>query len=112
MLRPIINLYIYPKENKSSSSIDDQPTIYSSISSSSSSSVTTIEDDLAHELENIWKLKSNKHNPQLVTKEKVDMNSEDMLLQLLISHAVIEAKDYQVLSFEDYELLKQVYMCM
>ncbi|KAK4510224.1 uncharacterized protein ATC70_006396 [Mucor velutinosus] len=92
--------------NKSSSSLDEQPTIYSSISSSSSSSVATVEDDLSQELENIWKLKSN--TPQQPQKEvKVDINSEDMLMQLLISHAVIDAREYKVLSFEEYETLKQ-----
>jgi hypothetical protein len=32
-----------------------------------------------------------------------------MLLQLLISHAVIDARDYKVLSFEEFEQLKQVF---
>ncbi|KAL7314263.1 hypothetical protein PS15m_005860 [Mucor circinelloides] len=92
--------------SKSNSSLDEQPTIYSSISSSSSSSVATVEDDLSQELENIWKLKSN--TPQQPQKEvKVDINSEDMLMQLLISHAVIDAREYKVLSFEEYETLKQ-----
>ncbi|EPB93021.1 hypothetical protein HMPREF1544_00095 [Mucor circinelloides 1006PhL] len=92
--------------SKSNSSLDEQPTIYSSISSSSSSSVATVEDDLSQELENIWKLKSN--TAQQPQKEvKVDINSEDMLMQLLISHAVIDAREYKVLSFEEYETLKQ-----
>lgn len=94
--------------NKSNSSLDEQPAIYSSISSSSSSSIATVEDDLSQELENIWKLKSNTpHQPQ--KEAKVDINSEDMLMQLLISHAVIDAREYKVLSFEEYETLKQVH---
>ncbi|RCI07214.1 hypothetical protein CU098_004690 [Rhizopus stolonifer] len=63
-----------------------------------------MDDELTHELENIWKLKQLDTAPK---QQKVDMNSEDMLMQLLVSHAVIDAKEYPILSFEDYEQLKQ-----
>lgn len=97
-------------QTKSNSSLDDQQptTIYSSISSSSSSSIATVEDDLTQELENIWKLKSNNTHQNQQKPLRIDINSEEMLLQLLISHAVIDARDYKILSFEEFEQLKQV----
>lgn len=39
---------------------------------------------------------------------KQDINSEEMLMQLLISHAMIDAREYKVLTFEEFESLKQV----
>jgi hypothetical protein len=103
--------------NKSSSSIDDPPSIYSSISSSSStnstssSSAATADDELlVQELESMWKLKSPGTKKDSVQQEqlKLDINSDDMLLQLLISHAVIDAREFKVLTFEEFETLKQV----
>ncbi|KAI9475935.1 MAG: Up-regulated during septation-domain-containing protein [Benjaminiella poitrasii] len=66
---------------------------------------TTIED----ELENIWKFKSNHHMTMPVDQQQpqFDINSEDMILQLLISQALIDACDYKTLTFEEFELLKQ-----
>lgn len=97
--------------DKSSSSLLDEPSsIYSSVSSSSSttSSSANTDDDLVQELEGMWKLKTNLIKPPPPQQMKVDINSEDMLLQLLISHAVIDARDYKVLTFEEFETLKQV----
>ncbi|CEP13238.1 hypothetical protein [Parasitella parasitica] len=95
--------------NKSNSSLDEQPAIYSSISSSSSSSVATVEEDISQELETMWKLKPNAQPQPLLHGKDVtlDISSDDMLMQLLISHAVIDAREYKVLSFEEYETLKQ-----
>ncbi|KAI8643871.1 hypothetical protein BD408DRAFT_363939, partial [Parasitella parasitica] len=93
--------------NKSNSSLDEQPAIYSSISSSSSSSVATVEEDLSQGLEAIWKLKPNpqpQSQPMLHSKDdKSNIDSDDMLMQLLVSHAMIDAREYKVLSFEEYE---------
>lgn len=97
----------------SSSLLDEPPSIYSSESSSSSttSSSANTDDDLIQELEGMWKLKTNiSQKPLLDEPMKVDINSEDMLIQLLISHAVIDAREYKVLTFEEFEALKQVYM--
>ncbi|KAI8968315.1 Up-regulated during septation-domain-containing protein [Mycotypha africana] len=95
------------KSIRSNSSID----IDSSISSSSSSSIVTLEDDLAHELENLWKYKSTSSTASNVAKtaqvKKASINSDDMLLQLLISQAMIDAKDYKILKYEEIETLKQ-----
>lgn len=103
-------------KRSSSSLLDEPPSIYSSISSSSStnssSSATTADDDLlVQELESMWKLKSPTSNKSLKEQQeslKLDINSDDMLLQLLISHAVIDAREYKVLTFEEFETLKQV----
>ncbi|KAG2209756.1 hypothetical protein INT47_001904 [Mucor saturninus] len=86
-------------KSKSSSTIDT-----SSSSSSTSSSVTTNDDDLIQELESMWKLKSVPTKPPT---PKHDMSSEDMLLQLLISHAMIDSREFKVLTFEEFEKLKQ-----
>lgn len=93
---------------KSSSSLSDEPpSIYSSVSSSSSTtSSATTDDDLAQELESMWKLKTNVHAKKEPMKQ--DINSEEMLMQLLISHAMIDAREYKVLTFEEFESLKQV----
>lgn len=94
----------------SSSLLDEPPSIYSSVSSSSSttSSSANTDDDLIQELEGMWKLKTNiSQKPLLDEPMKVDINSEDMLIQLLISHAVIDAREYKVLTFEEFEALKQ-----
>ncbi|GAA5799845.1 hypothetical protein HPULCUR_005264 [Helicostylum pulchrum] len=92
---------------KSSSSLSDEPpSIYSSVSSSSSTtSSATTDDDLAQELESMWKLKTNVHAKKEPMKQ--DINSEEMLMQLLISHAMIDAREYKVLTFEEFESLKQ-----
>ncbi|OBZ89906.1 hypothetical protein A0J61_02031 [Choanephora cucurbitarum] len=91
--------------NKSNtSSLDEPSTIYTSISSSSSSSANTVDDDLTHELQNIWKLKP---IDTAIKQETIQIDSEDMLMQLLVSHAVIDSKEYPILSFEEYEQLKQ-----
>lgn len=91
----------------SSSLLDEPPSIYSSISSSSSTtSSTATDDDLAQELESMWKLKSNVQAKKETVKK--DINSDDMLMQLLISHAMIDAREYKVLTFEEFESLKQV----
>lgn len=106
-------LYIVDStQTRPNGSVDEQPTtIYSSISSSSSSSIATVEDDLTQELENIWKLKSNNTQQNQQKPLHIDINSEEMLLQLLISHAIIDARDYKVLSFEEFEQLKRVNAC-
>lgn len=75
---------------------------YSSLSSSTSS-ITTLDDDLSQELENIWKIKSPKHH-----QIKSDVQHQDLFLQLLVSQAMIDAQDYQILSFEKLESLKEV----
>lgn len=85
-------------KSKSSSTID------TSSSSSSTSSITTNDDDLIQELESMWKLKSVPTKPPT---PKHDMSSEDMLLQLLISHAIIDSREFKVLTFEEFEKLKQ-----
>lgn len=94
----------------SSTLLDEPPSIYSSVSSSSSttSSSANTDDDLIQELEGMWKLKTNVTQKPLDEPMKVDINSEDMLIQLLISHAVIDAREYKVLTFEEFESLKQV----
>ncbi|PHZ07610.1 uncharacterized protein RHIMIDRAFT_242424 [Rhizopus microsporus ATCC 52813] len=74
---------------------------YSSLSSSTSS-ITTLDDDLSQELENIWKIKSPKHH-----QIKSDVQHQDLFLQLLVSQAMIDAQDYQILSFEKLESLKE-----
>ncbi|KAI8365497.1 hypothetical protein EDC96DRAFT_443638, partial [Choanephora cucurbitarum] len=84
---------------------DEPSTIYTSVSSSSSSSANTVDDDLTHELQNIWKLKP---IDTAIKQETIQIDSEDMLMQLLVSHAVIDSKEYPILSFEEYEQLKQV----
>ncbi|KAI7901504.1 Up-regulated during septation-domain-containing protein [Cokeromyces recurvatus] len=91
------------------SSMDEQSPItkYSSISSSSSSSITTIEDDLTHELENMWKFKFTQTAPSSTLSSSFDIDSEDLLFQLLVSQALIEARDYKTLSFEEFETLRQ-----
>ncbi|KAG2229198.1 hypothetical protein INT48_003882 [Thamnidium elegans] len=90
----------------SSSLLDEPPSIYSSVSSSSSTtSSATTDDDLAQELESMWKLKTNVQSKKEPIKQ--DINSEEMLMQLLISHAMIDAREYKVLTFEEFETLKQ-----
>ncbi|CAO3680259.1 unnamed protein product [Rhizopus stolonifer] len=78
----------------------EEPNIYSSLSSSTSS-VTTLDDDLNQELENMWKIRS----PTRPIKSEV--HQQDLFLQLLISQAVIDAREYKVLSFEEIETLKE-----
>ncbi|KAI8076215.1 hypothetical protein BDF21DRAFT_342806 [Thamnidium elegans] len=93
--------------NKTMGSHDEPPSIYSSVSSSSSTtSSATTDDDLAQELESMWKLKTNVQSKKEPIKQ--DINSEEMLMQLLISHAMIDAREYKVLTFEEFETLKQV----
>ncbi|GAA5813178.1 hypothetical protein MFLAVUS_006652 [Mucor flavus] len=90
----------------SSSLLDEPPSIYSSVSSSSSTtSSATTDEDLAQELESMWKLKTNVQAKKEPIKQ--DINSEEMLMQLLISHAMIDAREYKVLTFEEFESLKQ-----
>ena len=89
--------------------VANDDSIYSSISSSSSttsSSANTDDDILQQELDGMWKLKTNLTQKQ-TNQVKVDINSDDMLMQLLISHAIIDAREYKVLNFEDFESLKQ-----
>jgi hypothetical protein len=81
-----------------------EPSTYSI--SSDSSSVST-DDDLTHELESIWKLKSSKVTLSQEIQKK-SFSSDDMLMQLLVSHAVVDSRDFKVLSFEEFEALKQV----
>lgn len=52
----------------------------------------------------MWKLKSVNVKP---VAPKHNMSSEDMLLQLLISHAMIDSREFKVLTFEEFEKLKQ-----
>lgn len=54
----------------------------------------------------MWKLKTNVQAKKEPIKQ--DINSEEMLMQLLISHAMIDAREYKVLTFEEFESLKQV----
>jgi fructose-1,6-bisphosphatase len=109
-------MYILDNNNNNNNNEQQQTTsVYSSISSSSSttsSSATTTDDDLlVQELESMWKLKSiNTTNNQQQEQIKLDINSDEMLMQLLISHAVIDAREFKVLTFEEFETLKQV-MC-
>ncbi|KAI8874880.1 hypothetical protein K501DRAFT_327681 [Backusella circina FSU 941] len=88
-----------------SSSHVKEPSTYSI--SSDSSSVST-DDDLTHELESIWKLKSSKATSSQEIQKKA-FSSDDMLMQLLVSHAVVDSRDFKVLSFEEFEELKQNY---
>ncbi|KAI9249907.1 hypothetical protein BY458DRAFT_563625 [Sporodiniella umbellata] len=81
----------------------EEPSIYSSLSSSTSS-VTTLDDDLNQELENMWKIKSP------TNLKRPEVQQQDLFLQLLISQAVIDAREYKVLSFEEIEALKEVKM--
>ncbi|KAI8353213.1 Up-regulated during septation-domain-containing protein [Blakeslea trispora] len=91
--------------SKSNTSLIEEPSsIYTSVSSSSSSSANTADDDLTYELQNIWKLKP---IDTAIKQETVQIDSEDMLMQLLVSHAIIDSKEYPILSFDEYEQLKQ-----
>lgn len=80
----------------------EEPNIYHSSLSSSTSSITTLDDDLSQELENMWKIRSpTKH-------VKSEVHQQDLFLQLLVSQAMIDAREYKVMSFEEIEHLKEV----
>ncbi|KAG1324638.1 hypothetical protein G6F62_008984 [Rhizopus arrhizus] len=79
----------------------EEPNIYHSSLSSSTSSITTLDDDLSQELENMWKIRSpTKH-------VKSEVHQQDLFLQLLVSQAMIDAREYKVMSFEEIEHLKE-----
>lgn len=68
-------------------------------------------ESLSVELARLWKskpdlikLEESKSKKMLGMMGKID----DILLQLLISQAMVEAREFQVLSFEQLEDIKQV----
>ncbi|KAI8878630.1 hypothetical protein K501DRAFT_195372, partial [Backusella circina FSU 941] len=65
---------------------------------------------LSEELDTLWTIKA--HNYASVTPKepaKVDL-TDHLLTQLLISQAVIDSKDYEILSIDNLERLKKNYI--
>ncbi|KAI8986411.1 Up-regulated during septation-domain-containing protein [Pilobolus umbonatus] len=78
---------------------------YSPITSPSTTNSSAADDDLTFELETIWKLKP--HMEPLKEPGHPKIDSDEMLTQLLISQAIIDAKEYKMLTFDEIESLKE-----